>query len=74
MRKLTGAAFVSIDGVMQAPGGPTEDSSDGFDHGGRVFGVGDDLIDPVMGGLFAPPFALLLRRRTYDIFAGYWPF
>ena len=74
MRKLTGAAFVSLDGVMQAPGGSTEDPTGGFDLGGWVFGVGDDVIDPVLGGLFEPPYALLLGRRTYDIFAAYWPF
>lgn len=74
MRKLTGAAFVSLDGVMQAPGGPTEDPTGGFDHGGWVFGVGDEVVDPVIGELFRPPYALLLGRRTYDIFAAYWPF
>jgi dihydrofolate reductase len=74
MRKLTGAAFVSIDGVMQAPGGLTEDPTGRFDQGGWVFGVGDDVIDPVLSGLFNPPYALLLGRRTYDIFAAYWPF
>ena len=74
MRKLTGAAFVSLDGVMQAPGGPTEDPTGGFDHGGWVFGIGDDVIDPVLGGLFGAPYALLLGRRTYDIFAAYWPY
>ncbi|MBB5716522.1 dihydrofolate reductase family protein [Sphingomonas aerophila] len=74
MRKLTGAAFTSIDGVVQAPGGPTEDPTGGFDQGGWVFGVGDDVIDPVLADLFDPPYALLLGRRTYDIFAAYWPF
>ena len=74
MRKLTGAAFISLDGVIQGPGGPTEDTTGGFEHGGWVFGVGDDVIDPVLGGLFTPPYALLLGRRTYDIFAAYWPF
>ena len=74
MRKLTGAAFVSLDGVIQAPGGPTEDPTGGFEQGGWVFGVGDDVVDPVLGGLFNPPYALLLGRRTYDIFAAYWPF
>lgn len=74
MRKLTGAAFVSLDGIMQAPGGPTEDPTGGFDRGGWVFGVGDDVVDPVIGALFTPPYALLLGRRTYDIFAAYWPF
>lgn len=74
MRKLTGAAFVSLDGVMQAPGGPTEDPTGSFDQGGWVFGIGDDVINPVLGGLFDAPYALLLGRRTYDIFAAYWPY
>lgn len=74
MRKLTGAAFISLDGVIQAPGGPTEDPTGRFDHGGWVFGIGDEVIDLVLGGLFEPPYALLLGRRTYDIFAAYWPF
>lgn len=74
MRKLTGAAFLSLDGVIQGPGGPTEDPSGGFDQGGWVFGIGDDVIDPIIGDLFDPPYALLLGRRTYDIFAAYWPF
>jgi dihydrofolate reductase len=74
VRKLTGAAFVSLDGVIQAPGGPTEDPTGGFDQGGWVFGTGDDVVDAVIAGLFTPPYALLLGRRTYDIFAAYWPF
>jgi dihydrofolate reductase len=74
MRKLRGAAFVSLDGVIQGPGGLTEDPTGGFDQGGWVFGVGDEVIDPVLSGLFEPPYALLLGRRTYDIFAAYWPF
>lgn len=74
MRRLTGAVFVSLDGVMQAPGGPTEDPTGGFDQGGWVFGVGDDVIDGVLGDLFSVPYGLLLGRRTYDIFAAYWPF
>jgi|688.fasta_scaffold1887072_2 hypothetical protein len=52
MRKLTAAAFVSLDGVMQAPGGPTEDPSDGLDQGGWVFGIAEDVIGPVLSGLF----------------------
>jgi len=74
MRKLTGAAFVSLDGVIQGPGGPTEDPTGGFGQGGWVFGIGDEVIDPVLGNLFHPPYALLLGRRTYDIFTAYWPF
>jgi hypothetical protein len=55
MRKLTGAAFVSIDGVMQAPGGPTEDPTGGFDQGGWMFGVNDDVIDRVLVDLSSRP-------------------
>jgi len=73
MRKITGAAFVSLDGVMQAPGGPTEDPTGGFDQGGWVFKLWDEGIEPTLGALFTPPYDLLLGRRTYDIFAGYWP-
>lgn len=74
MRKLTGAAFVSLDGVMQAPGGATEDPTGGFAHGGWLFGVGDEGINATVGELFTPPYALLLGRRTWDIFAAYWPY
>ena len=73
-RKLTGTAFVSLDGVMQAPGGTTEDPTGGFPHGGWLFGHSDEAIDETIGPLFDRPFALLLGRRTYDIFAAYWPF
>ena len=76
MRKLITAAFVSLDGVMQAPGGPAEDPSGGFKYGGWVAPLADD--DPVfgeeMGKLFGEPFDLLLGRRTYDIFAAHWPY
>lgn len=71
MRKLIVAAMVSLDGVMQAPGGPQEDPSGGFAHGGWVWPY-DDGSD-AMGGVFRQPFDLVLGRRTYDIFAGYWP-
>lgn len=53
------------------PGGHTEDPTGGFDLGRGVFGVGDAVIDPVIGRLFNPPYALLLGRRTYDLFAAY---
>ncbi|MGE0595044.1 MAG: dihydrofolate reductase family protein [Hyphomonadaceae bacterium] len=76
MRKLITGAFVSMDGVMQAPGGPQEDPSGGFKLGGWVAPLADD--DPVfgeeMGKLFGEPFDLLLGRRTYDIFAAHWPY
>ncbi|PZQ27388.1 MAG: dihydrofolate reductase [Stenotrophomonas acidaminiphila] len=71
MRRLIAAVMVSLDGVMQAPGGPDEDTSGGFAHGGWVWPYAGE--DEAMDGLFAQPFALLLGRRTYDIFAGYWP-
>ncbi|RZA33749.1 MAG: dihydrofolate reductase [Lysobacteraceae bacterium] len=71
MRKLIVAAMVSLDGVMQAPGGPEEDTSGGFAHGGWVWPYAGS--EEVMGGVFARPFDLLLGRRTYDIFAAYWP-
>lgn len=72
MRKLIVPAFISLDGVMQAPGGPQEDTSGGFAYGGWVWPYADES-DEVMGGVFEGPFELLLGRRTYDIFASYWP-
>lgn len=74
MRRIIGAIFVSLDGVMQAPGGPDEDRSGGFAHGGWLPQFWDDASDEGLGTLFAPPFDLLLGRRTYDIFAAYWPY
>ena len=75
MRKVIVGAMVSLDGVMQAPGGPEEDPTGGFKFGGWVAPIAD--VDPVfgeeIGKLFGQPFDLLLRRRTYDIFAAYWP-
>ncbi len=73
MRKLLVTTFVTLDGVMQAPGGPTEDPSDGFTHGGWSVTYWDDQMGQVMGGIMGRPFDLLLGHRTYDIFAGYWP-
>ena len=74
MRKLTGAAFVSLDGVMQAPGGPTEDPTGGFTLGGWLAPFFDDAVGRRVDTLFGGDFDLLLGRRTYDIFAAYWPF
>ncbi|MGJ0507588.1 MAG: dihydrofolate reductase family protein [Methylocystis sp.] len=74
MRRITGAAFLSLDGVMQAPGGPSEDYTGGFDEGGWLFRFGDDGIFETIGSLFAGEYDLLLGRRTYDIFAAYWPY
>ena len=74
MRKIVGAAFVSLDGVMQAPGGPSEDPTGGFRFGGWLPPVSDDSIDAKISELFGRPFDLLLGRRTYEIFAAYWPY
>ncbi|MBD9435959.1 dihydrofolate reductase family protein [Pseudoxanthomonas sp. PXM03] len=71
MRKLIVAVMTSLDGVIQAPGGPDEDRSGGFAHGGWVWPHAGD--GEVMGGVFSRPFDLVLGRRTYDIFANYWP-
>ena len=74
MRRIIGAAFVSLDGVMQAPGGPTEDWTGGFEHGGWLAGFWDEEVGETIDRLFGGKFDLLLGRRTYDIFAAYWPF
>jgi dihydrofolate reductase len=74
MRKIIGAAFQSLDGVMQAPGGPSEDPADGFTLGGWVTGFWDQVMDEAWGALFAAPYELLLGRKTYDIFAAHWPY
>lgn len=73
MRKIVTSAFISLDGVIQAPGGPEEDTSGGFQHGGWVAGLWDETVASAMDELFSQPFDLLLGRRTYDIFASYWP-
>ena len=73
MRKLTGAVFVSIDGVMQAPGGPEEDSSGGFKYGGWVAPFWSEDMGPFEGVIMGD-YDLLLGKRTYDIFSGYWPY
>jgi dihydrofolate reductase len=73
MRKIVAGAFVSLDGVMQAPGGPKEDPTGGFEHGGWTAPLWDDVTGAAMGETFSRPFDLLLGRKTYDIFAGHWP-
>jgi dihydrofolate reductase len=73
MRELIVLSFVTLDGVMQAPGGPEEDPSEGFDHGGWMVGYWDDELGEAMGESMSPPFDLVLGRRTYEIFAAYWP-
>ena len=73
MRKLIVGTFLSLDGVMQAPGGPEEDDSDGFTLGGWSVNYWDDKMAQVMGESMSSRFDLLLGRKTYDIFAAYWP-
>jgi len=73
MRRLIVLSFITLDGVMQAPGAPEEDTSGGFKYGGWTVGYFDDFGGSVMVEQMGHPFDLLLGRRTYDIFAGYWP-
>jgi dihydrofolate reductase len=73
MRKLIVAAFISLDGVMQGPGGPDEDRSGDFRYGGWTVPYTDEASNAAVMDLFSQPFDLLLGRRTYDIFASYWP-
>lgn len=74
MRKIITTTFITLDGVMQAPGGQEEDKSGGFKFGGwqRAFPQ-DEKLMPILGGFFNIPFELLLGKTTYDIFAGFWP-
>jgi len=74
MRKIIVGTFVSLDGVMQAPGGPDEDPTGGFKYGGWVAPLWDDVTGKAMDESFAKPYDLLLGRKTYDIFAAYWPY
>lgn len=74
MRRIVGATFLSLDGVMQGPGGPSEDPTGGFKYSGWLPPVGDEAIDRKIGEIFGRPFDLLLGRRTYEIFAAYWPY
>jgi dihydrofolate reductase len=74
MRKLIVLTFITLDGVMQAPGGPEEDPTGGFKHGGWVFPFFDDFLGSVMDKQMRKPFDLLLGRRTYEIFAAHWPY
>ena len=73
MRKLTGAVFLSVDGVMQAPGGPEEDPTGGFDKGGWVAPFWSEDMGP-FEGMIMGDYDLLLGKRTYDIFSGFWPY
>jgi len=73
MRKVVVLTFVSLDGVMQAPGGPEEDPAGGFTLGGWSVPYWDDTLAQTMGVQMGGPFELLLGRRTYDVFAAAWP-
>lgn len=73
MRKIIVLEFLSLDGVMQAPGGPEEDPSGNFKYGGWTFPYFDDYAGKIMGKQMAGKYDLLLGRKTYDIFAAYWP-
>ncbi len=73
MRNLIVSTFLTLDGVMQAPGGPGEDDDGGFVHGGWSVNYWDELMRQVMTEAMGVPFDLVLGRKTYDIFAAYWP-
>lgn len=73
MRKLVVLSFISLDGVMQAPGGPEEDTSNGFKYGGWSFPYFDEYAGKIMGEQMSYKADLLLGRKTYEIFASYWP-
>ena len=74
MRKIIVTTFISMDGILQAPGGPEEDRTNGFKFGGWQFGYPDDATNSTLAKIFSTPFDLLLGRRTYEIFAAYWPY
>ena len=73
MRELLVQTFLTLDGVMQAPGGPEEDDSDGFAFGGWSVTYWDDDLDEAMDEVVSNPFAMVLGRHTYDIMSAFWP-
>jgi dihydrofolate reductase len=73
MRKIIVLSFISLDGVMQGPGGPTEDTSGDFTYGGWTVPYFDEFLGNVMAEQMSQPFDLLLGRKTFEIFASYWP-
>lgn len=74
MRKVITNTFVSLDGIMQAPGGPQEDMSGDFKHGWWSVNYWDDTMMKAIGEASQTPYDLLLGRKTYEIFAAHWPF
>lgn len=74
VRKIITTTFVTLDGVMQAPGGPKEDTTGGFAYGGWSVNYWDEMMGVVMDGFMDIPFELLLGKRTYGIFAAHWPY
>jgi len=74
MRRIIAITHVTLDGIMQAPGGPEEDPSGGFPHGGWAMSSGDESVFEALREIMAGRFDLLLGRRTYEIFAAYWPY
>jgi dihydrofolate reductase len=73
MRKIVVLTMVTLDGVMQAPGGPEEDPSEDFKYGGWTVPYADESFTPIFRKELSVPFDLLLGRKTYEIFASYWP-
>src|SRR5512143_2249504 len=73
MRKIIVLSMITLDGVMQAPGGPKEDTSGGFKYGGWTAPYFYDFSGKIMAEQMKEPFSLLLGRKTFDIFAAYWP-
>jgi dihydrofolate reductase len=73
MRKIIAITQITLDGVMQAPGGPEEDPRNGFSNGGWAMPFVDNVVNEVVGEIMAGEFDMLLGRRTYEIFASYWP-
>lgn len=73
MRRMIAITQLTVDGIMQAPGGPEEDPTNGFTHGGWAMPFGDETLQQVINETMAGEFDMLLGSRTYEIFAGYWP-
>jgi dihydrofolate reductase len=74
MRKIIVVSFITMDGVLQAPGGPDEDPTNGFKWGGWSANFEDEITGKAIEKIFSKPFDLLLGRRTYEIFSAYWPY